>query len=50
MDGITVVALVLAIGVILVPVLLVWYLNIGGMRAAIRARKAKPARKARETA
>lgn len=41
-----IVALVLAIPVILLPVALVWYLNIGGIYAAIRgAREKRVARK-----
>ncbi len=39
MGGLTILALVLAIAVILVPVVFVWYLNFGGLRAAQRARK-----------
>ena len=42
-----IVALVLAIPVILLPVALVWYVNVGGIHAAIQdARKRQAARKA----
>ena len=53
MEWQVVVALVVAIPIILVPVVFVWYLNIGGIRAAVReARAARVARKngAREAA
>ena len=49
MEALTVVALVVAISIILLPVAFVWYLNIGGILAAVReARKHKAA--AREKA
>lgn len=38
-----VVALVLAIPVILFPVAFIWYINIGGIIAAVRERKARAA-------
>ncbi len=45
MTAVTIVALVLAIGVMLIPAALVWYINIGGIYAA-----AKEARTARQHA
>jgi hypothetical protein len=43
-----IVALVLAIPIILFPVAFVWYLNIGGMYAAVKeARKKRAAREER---
>lgn len=44
MGALTILALVLAIAVILVPVTLVWWMNLGGLRVARRARKVKLAR------
>jgi hypothetical protein len=35
-----IVALIVVIPVILIPVLFIWYLNIGGIYAAIKARQA----------
>lgn len=46
-----IVALVLGIPIVLVPVAFVWYLNIGGIYAAIQeARKRRAAREERTTA
>lgn len=39
MDGFAILALVLAIPVILVPVVLIWHMNIGGLRAAQKVRR-----------
>ena len=39
----TIVALVVAIPIVLLPVALVWYINIGGMVAAVRDAKARKA-------
>ena len=36
-----IVALVIAVPIILFPVAFVWYLNIGGLTAALKAKKAK---------
>ena len=45
-----IVALVVMVPVILLPVAFVWYLNLGGMLAAVRrARAAEKARPAAET-
>ena len=45
------IALVLAIPAILLPVALIWYLNIGGIYAAVReARKKRAAREERARA
>jgi len=41
MDWQIIVVLVVAIPVILLPVLFVWYLNIGGVLSAIREMKAR---------
>jgi hypothetical protein len=38
------VALVVAVPVVLLPVALVWYLNIGGIYAAVKEARAKRAR------
>lgn len=43
MEWEVIVALVLAIPVILFPVAFVWYLNVGGLYAAIREARAKRA-------
>ena len=40
MEWQVIVALVLVIPIILIPVLFVWYLNIGGIYAAIKERQA----------
>jgi hypothetical protein len=45
-----VVALVIAIPVILVPAVLVWYLNVGGIFAAIKETRAAREKKTREVA
>jgi hypothetical protein len=46
-----IVALVIAIPIILFPVALVWYLNLGGLVQAVReARQARVARKKEATA
>lgn len=53
MEWQTVVALVIAIPVILFPVAFIWFINIGGIWAAIkqaRARRAVAGKKVRETA
>ncbi len=39
----TIIALVVAIPIILFPAALVWHFNIGGMVAAVKARRAKAA-------
>lgn len=39
-----VLALMVAIPIILLPVAYVWYLNIGALRAAMKARARRPAR------
>ncbi len=46
-----IIALVLGIPIVLFPVALVWYLNVGGILAAVRERRAKRAveRKAKVT-
>ena len=52
MDGQLIVALVLAIPIILFPAVFVWYLNIGGIYAAVkeaRARRIAKQEAARET-
>lgn len=41
MNVLMIVTLVLAIPVVLLPVLLIWYINIGGMRLVIREAKTK---------
>ena len=38
-----IVALVIAIPIILIPVVFVWYLNIGGILSAVRAARARRA-------
>lgn len=49
MDWQVILALVLAIPVLLIPVALIWYLNVGGTVAAIReARRAKAAHREQE--
>jgi len=51
MEWQVVIALVVAIPIILIPVVFVWYLNIGGIYAAIkeaRARRVTHEKKARE--
>ena len=49
MEWQVIVALVVAIPVLLIPVVLIWYLNIGGMVAAVReARRAKAAHREQE--
>lgn len=48
MGGLTILAVVLAVAVILVPVVFVWYLNIGGLRVALRARKLAREKEAKE--
>jgi len=40
-----IVAIVVAVPVILFPVAFVWYLNVGGIAAALKAKKAKPVAK-----
>ncbi len=40
MEGLTILAIVLAIPVILFPAALVWHMNIGGVVQAAKARKA----------
>jgi hypothetical protein len=50
MEWQVIVALVVAIPVLLIPVVLIWYLNIGGMVAAVReARRAKATHREQET-
>jgi hypothetical protein len=41
MDGIAILAVVLAIPVILFPAAFIWHMNIGGMVQAVKARKAQ---------
>jgi hypothetical protein len=41
MEGTTILALVLAIPVILIPAALIWHMNIGGMVQAVKAHKAQ---------
>lgn len=49
MSALTILALVLAIPVLLIPVAFVWYINAGGIAAAVRqAREKKAAKKATE--
>ena len=49
MNALTIIALVLAVPVMLIPAVLVWYINLGGVFAAIReAREKKVAEKATE--
>ncbi len=49
MNALTIIALVLAVPVMLIPAVLVWYINLGGVFAAIReAREKKVAGKATE--
>lgn len=49
MNALTILALVLAIPVLLIPVAFVWYINIGGILAAMReAREKRATRKATE--
>ena len=43
MEWQVIVAMVVAITIILLPVALVWYLNIGGIRVLLRRRQQKPA-------
>ncbi|MBM4443860.1 MAG: hypothetical protein FJ020_00980 [Chloroflexi bacterium] len=51
MDWEFIVALVVAIPIVLLPVAFVWYLNIGGIYATIRAaRRRRAARREREAA
>lgn len=52
MEWQVIVALVIGIPIIVFPVLFVWYLNLGGLRAAFKtAREKKPVRdEAREAA
>ena len=44
-----IVALVIAIPIILFPVALIWYLNIGGIYAALREAREKRVARERET-
>ena len=46
MEGYMFLALILAIPIILFPAAFVWYLNIGGIYAAIKAAREKKRRKA----
>jgi len=48
MNALTILALVLAIPVLLIPVAFVWYINIGGIATAIREAREKRAVKATE--
>ena len=48
MNALTILALVLAIPVILIPVVFVWYINVGGVFAAVREAREKRANKATE--
>jgi hypothetical protein len=49
MDWEFIVALIVAVPIILLPVAFVWYLNIGGVLAAMRERRRKRARRREET-
>ena len=49
MDWRFIVALVVAVPIILLPVAFVWYLNIGGVLAAMREARRKRARRREET-
>lgn len=49
MDWDFIVALIVAVPIILLPVAFVWYLNIGGVLAAMRERRRKRARRREET-
>lgn len=49
MAGQIILALVLAVPVILFPVALVWYMNVGGIYAAIKEARERRARVAAET-
>jgi len=44
-----IVALVVAVPIILLPVAFIWYLNIGGVLAAMREARLKRARRREET-
>lgn len=48
MNALTILALVLAIPVVLVPVAFVWYINAGGVVAALKEAREKRAHKATE--
>ena len=51
MEALTIVALVVAISIILLPVAFVWYLNVGGIVAAVKeARKHKAAAREKDEA
>jgi hypothetical protein len=43
MDAAIVIALVVALPIVLFPVALVWYINIGGLRAAVKEARARRA-------
>lgn len=43
MDTAIVIALAIAVPIVLFPVALVWYINIGGMRAAVKEAREKRA-------
>ncbi|MFC2070596.1 hypothetical protein ACFLTB_05455 [Chloroflexota bacterium] len=49
MDGQMIVALVIAIPIILFPVALIWYINIGGMYLAIKEARARKAAREKAT-
>jgi hypothetical protein len=48
MEWQVIVAMAVAIPIILLPVALVWYINIGGIRILLRWRQPKPATKRKE--
>lgn len=48
MNALTILALVLAVPVVLVPVAFVWYINAGGIAAALKEARERKARKATE--
>ena len=49
MDWQFIVALIVAVPIILLPIAFVWYLNIGGVFAAMREARRKRARRREET-
>jgi hypothetical protein len=49
MDWEFILALIVAVPIILLPVAFVWYLNIGGVLAAVREARRKRARRREET-
>jgi len=49
MEWQVVLALILAIPVILIPVALIWYINVGGVRLALKEARERRAARAKET-